>query len=961
MPRLYNFETNSYVEVPENRVREMVLSKKYAFSDADKVPVIAPDGSRHMIPGVKAMEAFNHGGQYGSSEDWDRIARKEKYGEGWENYLGATLTGAARGATLGASDLIAREVLGKERMETWRDELSGISTGAEIGGAIAPAFFTGGASAAGSGARLAAQGVKASDVLLASKGAFKLGKAAEKGIANSALLSRGADKSKALQIVQGAMAKGTGGAIEGGLFGAGTTLSEHMLGDPDEASEMLLANIGYSALFGGLGNAGIHTIGVTGAAAGKQMSEGVASLYEKATGNKMSVAAQEKFLRGTGSLLGVEDTDTLVKQLSWAPEHRAARKTAREAMDSVGDKSLEIYGDLNTVLSDLEAVQSATRGTQKRKEMLGQLFTKPSGAMDEAWVASPQEAIEATRKSLANMWETLESLRESQIKYKPSVTKKDTGHLVTLEKILAGETGANADEVLRKWSDVAIEGDITAVAKEAYLMLDDFKKYLGHQAFSSKGGNQLAWNAQGPMIKAWQEVHQLLENPNIWGRAAETQRKVNAKFSPFIKSLQGFRVAFGERGEKELISNNKLRSFLKNLDGRDAGGLDSLKGLNREATLRDFYRTAREYIEVANENYGLKKDGKAAYERLSKRLPGSQEKIDGLVKSLKESRFIREAAGGQGFNPKLAAQIYSRFGNAALGGLAFGPVGVAAGLILGGIADGASAARKLAHVEYMVAKSRNSINKRLDDIVERMTKGGPGGSIPLRPNRTKLFLAPLAAQFGEDAAEDKSNQEYYATAKQRAMNLGDPETLGAMADKVAEPINHEMPNLSAAVKTKLANGVKIALDGFTKDNRTANDRLMGAPERQPTDRELAQQEIRLAVLEDPIGEFCGALESGTCTKTHSETMQRAYPNLFLAIKAGLYERFSDRETPVSYQWKIVAGIAFGEAFDVSQKPENMNVLQSSYTKPEVGGKIKSSPLIKHPGLGPTEVERIMMG
>ena len=742
------------------------------------------------------------------------------------------------------------------------------------------------------------------------------------------------------------------------MFGAGTTLTESLLGDPDEASEMLLANMGWSALFGGLGNAGIHTVGVTGAAAGRQMSDGVASLYKKTTGNKMSVAGQEKFLRATGSMLGVEDTDTLVKQLSWAPEHRAARETARKAMADVGDNSLEIYNDLNTVLSDLEVVQKATRGTAKREETLGQLFQKPSGIMDEAWVASPQAAIAQTRESLANMWETLASLGESQIKY-TSGARKATGHLATLEKILAGETGANADELLAKWSKEALEGNATALAKETYLMLDDFKKYLGHQAFSKSAKNQMAWNAQGPMIEAWKEVHQLLEDPKLWGLAAETQRKVNAKFSPFIKSLQGFRKAFGESGESELISNNKLRSFLKNLDGRDAGGLDSLKGLNKESTLRDFYRTAQEYIDVAKENYGLEK-ALDAHGRLSKNLTGSQTKIDNLVNSLKESRFIRDAAGGQGFNPKLAAQIYGRFGNAALGGIAFGPVGVAAGMLLGGVADGASAARKLAHVEYMVAKSRAAVNKRLDGIVERMTKGGPGGSIPLRPNRTKLFLAPLAAQFGEDKDDGKkSNQEHYATAKKRAMNLTDPETLTAMVEKVAEPINHEMPNFSMAVKGKMMNGVKVALDGFTKDNRTIDDKLMGVAERQPTDRELGQQEIRIAVLEDPINEIMDNIENGTLTGTHVDTFEKVYPSMYLNVVAGLMERVSDLEEPAQYAWRKTMSVLFKRPFDVSHKPENMNVLQSSYAKSDEGAKVKSSPLIKHPGMGMTEVGRLM--
>ena len=248
-----------------------------------------------------------------------------------------------------------------------------------------------------------------------------------------------------------------------------------------------------------------------------------------------------------------------------------------------------------------------------------------------------------------------------------------------------------------------------------------------------------------------------------------------------------------------------------------------------------------------------------------------------------------------------------------------------------------------------------------------MTKGGPGGTIPLRPNRTKLFLAPLAAQFGEEETKKKTTkQEYYKKAKERALKLLDPQALSTSLNNITADFEHYAPNLAEAMKERMALLTSVVLDGFYKDSRTMNDRLMGVPERQPTDREMAQQDIRFAVVEDPVNEFCGALESGTCTKTHSETMQQAYPNLFLAIKAGIWERIADRaakEDPIPYQWKLGFGIAFGEAFDVSQKPENITTLQASYgEKSEEGTKIKSTPLLKTMGaFGPSEVEQIAMG
>ena len=71
------------------------------------------------------------------------------------------------------------------------------------------------------------------------------------------------------------------------------------------------------------------------------------------------------------------------------------------------------------------------------------------------------------------------------------------------------------------------------------------------------------------------------------------------------------------------------------------------------------------------------------------------------------------------------------------------------------------------------------------------------------------------------------------------------------------------------------------------------------------------------------------------------------------------ERVADSDTPTNYAWRKTMSTLFKRPFDVSHKPENMNVLQSSYAKSDEGGKVKSSPLIKHPGMEMTEVGRIM--
>jgi hypothetical protein len=138
---------------------------------------------------------------------------------------------------------------------------------------------------------------------------------------------------------------------------------------------------------------------------------------------------------------------------------------------------------------------------------------------------------------------------------------------------------------------------------------------------------------------------------------------------------------------------------------------------------------------------------------------------------------------------------------------------------------------------------------------------------------------------------------------------------------------------------------------------------MGVPERQPTDREMAQTEIRLAVLEDPIGECMGNLEAGTLTATHVDMLEKCYPSIHQNMVAGLMDRMSvfseEGSKRIHHSYRVQLSVLFKRPFDSSFKTENINILQGSYGEDEAkGGKVKSSPLIAHPGIEPTKFERI---
>jgi len=539
------------------------------------------------------------------------------------------------------------------------------------------------------------------------------------------------------------------------------------------------------------------------------------------------------------------------------------------------------------------------------------------------------------------------------------------------------------ESVLRRWdaprkgqrqmTDEALMTEYVSAGQDTFLLLDDYKKFLGHFAFGKKARNQLDFNTQGRLRDAWSRVHDLLEDTSLWGKAAEVQKAVNPKFSRLIKAEQGFRSAFRDRDLPQWVNTKKIGQFLRNLEGRGDDTMEASWGIEREKVFDEFLDAAEDFAESSSKLYGFTDDAATSASRAVSNAKKTRDKVKSTVTDMRETRFINEAAGGNGFHPRYAAALYRRFGSAVLGGTiggaTLGPLGAAAGLLMGGLADGASTARKLARMEGAISRGRKALNDSLDKTIDRMAKGGPGGSIPVRPNRTKLFLAPLADQFGESTAKEKrkaSKLDQYNTAKKRAMQMTDPELLMSSIGKITEPIEHDMPMLSAAIKGKLASGMGNATEGFNKDNRTIEDKIMGVPERQPTDREMAQTEIRCAVLEDPIGETLGNLQAGTLTATHVDMLERCYPTIYQNISIGLMDRMSvfaeEGGKTVPYGYKAQLSILFKRPFDSSFKTENINILQASYgEKDPEGGKIKSSPLIKHPGMGPTEVERIATG
>ena len=301
-------------------------------------------------------------------------------------------------------------------------------------------------------------------------------------------------------------------------------------------------------------------------------------------------------------------------------------------------------------------------------------------------------------------------------------------------------------------------------------------------------------------------------------------------------------------------------------------------------------------------------------------------------------------------------------GGGVLGGLAGGLPGVAAGAIFGNMLDSASRANTLAVIQSLTNKSSKMMDDKLTSLITKMTTGGPGGKAPPRSDVLRGFLAPLTKQSAEKEDKGKTKQDIYLDARERSVRFASPSSAADIAAKMASPIREAAPSVAAALERKIPRALQIVADGFIPEDDGAQSALTGRPQRAPTDREIRKQEVRIAVLADPIGEVLSNLEAGTLTGTHSDALKEIYPNMHLALGAKLFslctEAVSDGKK-LNREYLAQMSVMWGLPFDPRFEPQIVRALQGNFVQKEGKGKVKSSPLIKTPGMGPTTVQQLM--
>ena len=235
MARLYDYQTESAVNVDDSRVEDLIATGNYAFLKGDTITLIGDDDVLYDVDSDKAYAALRAGYRYAPIELVEREDLKATVSDSpWT----AAGLGALRTMSFGLSDMALQKMGFTEEEIKYHRELNPIaSTAGEIGGLINP---FGGPLLAGSS--MAARG--------AARGAQKLVGSISQAAANKKILRTLASPLNT-RVVKGAV----GGAAEGAVVGVPYAVSSQILDDPErrpEFADHIIAGAGFGSLAGGL-------------------------------------------------------------------------------------------------------------------------------------------------------------------------------------------------------------------------------------------------------------------------------------------------------------------------------------------------------------------------------------------------------------------------------------------------------------------------------------------------------------------------------------------------------------------------------------------------------------------------------------------------------------------------------------------------------------------------------------
>lgn len=798
------------------------------------------------------------------------------------------------GATLGLSTLAETELLGMdpEAIAARGEGLGGLGTALEVAGGIAPGLLTGGAGTAASAARTA--------------GSRGLGAMAARAVTSPAraLTGLGAGTEAALA---GRMAGRAGstlvpiagrGFVEGVGFNVGTQIDESALGERELVAEQLASDALLAGLFGAGAGFAIPGIASVGAGAARSSAAGMRRVMGRARGVDDAGEAIAAAANKPGMLERIARAQA---RATGADEDAAGRLI--QAMRDEGGLVDDVFRNEAKVTQEIAGdVRRAWSLVDDSADdvMSGALSLKPQQLRKVIPAAADDVAPRDSAEFVSSMRAEIEGARAYNANAPGSYVSRDLDRLDDAAKSAAFELGEGVD------------------AAHAMVTLGKLRKRVGEVATDTggfgkrpMGTSDAAWETNRQARALYSKIREKLRDESLWGGGAKLQAEIDDSISAFHNARDGFREAHrggfgsslaGGGGPSADQAIKLVRSYGRFGGEAKVGALEDLLA-KRVAQLR----IVQQHFELDD----------VARSKIDDAIRGADDVSRALSKNARRAqiaddyRNLRDA----GTDKSPSAQMFSTAAPMVLGALgmgAGGPVGAAAGMVLGAATRPDVTMRWLSRLRVLGTLDGRaaSVSDRLDKIVTRATS---------RMSGDKAGRARAAGAVGAQAARPSRTERRRLVdeARTRAARYAtDPTAIGRETELALYDVDAHAPGVAAAIRQR---GQIAAQYLATHVPRIVESPFTGRP---PIvdDAELARFERRVAAVSDPVGVIEDGLEDGTLTLEHVDAVREVYPQIYQRLQrdiVGAAMASAGRGEAMPYRDRIRLGVLFDLPLDPS--------------------------------------------
>lgn len=784
--------------------------------------------------------------------DSEFISDEAKYGEGIGNEAKAFGAGAARAASFGASDYLLTKsgLANPETLKGLEEQNPTASTLGEITG------IAGSLVAAPEGLLVGRLG-KAADVISESAGAIASKAAPLLANPETAPLAN-----KVLQAVGQVGARALGGAAEGAAFGVGRSISDQAMGDPDLNGQKLIANIGYSALFGGALSSALKVGEIAIPKSIEAAKNSFNKLYDVSVGLpgeepgvlSKAYARSASFVSGKPYEQIIEGLQNRVKSLVNPDEQQALVKDFAEGLQDQHKK-------VNSALYEANSKARLQETSSYLKDISGDV------------------ALPEFTKITSELKNNIREMRSEPDLYPASYPR-------ILEQIEA--------RVVKEVTTDSTSFDI-------FKTLDDLKKRLDEEidyGAMPSGGDLRAQNQIETLRRG---IKGSLENEDVWGSAAARQAAFNDAQSQLL-NITGKKGIFRKdfmaptlsKGGKQIyeISPQKIKTYLSQIN--------DLRGEAKSQSLTRYMEASENLVNEIENTYRVLPEQNFNKDQIQN-LIGKNKEFSQKAAEQSEYNKALNALGAGAHNVPIAEG--GAIASAALGHPIIGAALETANLMK---APGL-AIQRLAKVEKLISRTSNAIETGVSSMFKSAAKA----------------VEPFTGYLGTKLSGEEREKKYNKITLQINELQNNPEKfINVINDKTKDLYAHA-PNITQGVINSVARANTFLASKIPQEPEKA---LLSEPykpseaEMSYFERYLKTVEDPLSTLNEMKSGMLTKESIETLTQVYPELYQEMKTQVISKISDHMAK---SKKEPLSYGTKLSLSMFLNVDLDNSLRQNNI--------------------------------------